>query len=316
MDRTGNVNPFFVRGHVDDPAQARSTRSHKWITEGYLQTLRIPLLAGRTITWDDIHQRAPVAMLSESLAREIFGSPEAAMGQFIAARPDPPVWKEVVGVVKDVREFGMAQDPPGMVYWPEVTLAFWEGDAPDNVLAWRSAGLAVRSDRVGTPGFRSALEEAIWAVNPNLPILRTHTLSDLMADSMANLSFAMVLLGIAGAVALFLGLVGVYGVISYAVSRRTREMGMRMALGAEGRQVLAMVVRQGALLAITGILIGLGLALGLTRLLDSVLYGVSAADPMIYLGTSAGLLVVSLLASVLPARRAARVDPVIALRAP
>jgi predicted permease len=315
MDGTGNVNPFFVRGRVDDPAEARTTRRHKWITEGYLETLQIPLLTGRSITWDDIHNRAPVALLSETLAREVFGSPEAAMGQFIAARPDPPVWKEVIGIVKDVREFGMEQDPPAMVYWPQVTLGFWEGNAPDQVQTWRSAGLAIRSDRVGTPGFRTALEEAIWDVDPNLPILRVHTLSALMANSMAALSFTLVLLGIAGGVALFLGLVGVYGVISYTVSQRTRELGMRMALGAEGRQILAMVARQGATLAGIGILVGLALAFSLTRLMTSILYDVSPADPGTYIVTATGLLAVALLASFLPAIRASRVDPVEALRA-
>jgi predicted permease len=315
MDRTGNVNPFFVRGQVEDPSRGAVTRRHKWIGEGYLETLQIPLLAGRSFTWDDIHGRAPLAMLSETLAREVFGSPEAALGQFIAARPDPPVWKEVIGVVKDVREYGMEQDPPDLVYWPQVTLGFWEGNAPDDVQTWRSAGLAVRSERVGTPGFRSALEEAIWEINPNLPILRAHTLPELMADSMAGLSFTMVLLGIAGGVALFLGLVGVYGVISYTVSQRTREMGMRMALGADGRQVLAMVVRQGAALAATGVILGVGLAFGLTRLMRAVLFGVDPVDPGTFGTVAVSLLAVALVASYLPARRAARVDPVVALRA-
>ena len=315
MDRTGNVNPFYVRGHQDDPGAGQISRRHKWIGEGYLQTLQIPLLAGRSITWDDIHDRAPVAMLSETLALEVFGSVEGALGQFIAARPDPPVWKEVIGVVKDVREYGMDQAPPDLVYWPQVTLGFWERNAPDQVQTWRGVGLAVRSDRVGTPGFREALEAAVWEVNPNMPILRVHTLSELMTDSMADLSFTMVLLGIAGGVALFLGLVGVYGVISYTVSQRTRELGMRMALGAGRRQILTMVVRQGAFLAGTGILVGLGLAFGLTRLMQGVLFGVSPADPGIYAATAGGLLLVALLASYLPAHRASKVDPVEALRA-
>ncbi len=140
-------------------------------------------------------------------------------------------------------------------------------------------------------------------------------MTDLMAESMAAVSFTMVLLGIAGGVALFLGLVGVYGVISYTVSQRTREMGMRMALGAERGQVMSMVVRQGAILAGTGTLVGLGLAIGLTRLMESLLFGVTPADPATYLTMAGGLLVVALLASWLPARRASRVDPVVALRA-
>jgi putative ABC transport system permease protein len=140
-------------------------------------------------------------------------------------------------------------------------------------------------------------------------------LTTLMARSMARTSFTMVLLGLAGGVALILGLVGVYGVISYAVSQRSRELGMRMALGAEAGRVMFMVVRQGAVLAGVGVTVGLGLAFGLTRLMSAVLVGVSPADPATFAFVAGGLLLVAVLASYLPARRAARVDPVVALRA-
>jgi predicted permease len=310
MDGAGNVNPFFVRGR--EPTSI--SRRHKWIGGGYLETLGIPLLLGRDITWDDVHDRAPVALLSERLAREVFGSPEEALGQFIAARPDPPVWKEVVGIVKDVREDGMDADPPMLVYWPQVTLGFWEGNAPDQVQTWRGAGLAVRSSRVGTPGFLEEIMAGIWEVNPNLPLMGARTLDDLMAYSMARTSFTMTLLGIAGLVALVLGLVGVYGVISYAVSQRRRELGMRMALGAGARRVTLMVVRQGALLGVAGVGVGLILALAVTRVMSAILVGVTPADPLTYVTVAGGLLGVAVLASYLPARRAARVDPVVALR--
>jgi predicted permease len=314
MGPGGNVNPFFVRGQVLDPNGPRLSRRHKWIGEGYLETLQIPVLAGRSITWDDVHDRAPVALLSETLAVEVFGSVEAAMGQYVAARPDPPVWKEVVGVVKDTRDDGFESDPPDLVYWPQVTLGFWEGNAPDQVQTWRGSGIAVRSSRVGTPGYLDEVQAAIWDVNPNLPILQARPLEELMADSMARVSFTMILLGIAGAVALVLGLVGVYGVISYGVSQRSRELGMRMALGAESGQVLAMVVRQGAVLAGIGVVVGLGLAFGATRLMSAILVGVSPFDPTTFASVAGGLLFVALLASYLPARRAARVDPIVALR--
>jgi predicted permease len=315
MDLGNNVNPFFVRGQVLDPDGPRISRRHKWIGEGYLETLGIPLLAGRSFTWDDVHDRAPVAMLSERLARQVFGSTEAAMGQYIAARPDPPVWKEVVGIVADVRDDGMDADPPALVYWPQVTLGFWEGNAPDQVQTWRGSGIAIRSDRLGTPGFLEEVEEAVWAVNGNLPLLGATPLDELVAASMARTSFAMILMGLAGAVSLLLGLVGVYGVISYAVSQRGRELGMRMALGAQRGTVLGMVVRQGMILAGGGVAVGLVLAVGATRLMSSVLFGVEAVDVPTYASVAAGLLVVAALASYLPARRAAGVDPVEALRA-
>ncbi len=314
MDGSGNVNPFYVEGQILDPDGARLSRRHKWIGPSYLSTMQIPLLMGRTVTWDDVHGRAPVALLSESLAREVFGSPEEAMGQRIAARPDPPVWKEVIGVVADVREDAMDQAPPNLVYWPQVTLGFWEGEPADMVQSWRGAGFALRSSRLGTPGFIEDVQDAIWEVNPNLPVLQIRPLSDLMADSMARTSFTMVLLGIAGGAALILGLVGVYGVISYAVSQRSRELGMRMALGAHPGDLKGMVLRQGLVLAGIGVGIGLGLAAGLTRLMTALLIGVNPVDPMTYSLVAGGLLSVALIASYLPARRAARVDPMTALR--
>jgi len=314
MDGWANVNPFMVRGRGLDEDGSRVSRRHKWIGPNYLETLQIPLLMGRNVTWDDIHARAPVALLSESLATEVFGSPEEAMGQYVAARPDPPQWKEVIGIVADVRDDGMDLDPPALVYWPHVTLGFWEGNAPDQVQVWRGAGFAVRSSRIETAGFAQEVKDAVWEVNPNLPILNLDPLSRLMGASMARTSFAMTLLGVAGLVALILGLVGVYGVISYAVTQRRPELGMRLALGAEPGKVLIMVLGQGLLLAAVGVGVGTLLALGLTRMMSSLLFGVAATDPITYLSVAGALLGVATIASLLPARRAARVDPMTALR--
>lgn len=314
MDGSGNVNPFLAQGHDLNDEGARVSRRHKWIGPNYLETMQIPLLLGRTVTWDEIHARAPVALLSETLAREVFGSPEEALGKNVAARPDPPQWKEVIGIVADVREDGMDQPPPALVYWPHVTLGFWEGNAPDQVQVWRSAGIAIRSTRVNTPGFLEDVQSAIWEVSPNLPLMGVQPLTELMAASMARTSFTLILLGIAGAAALLLGLVGVYGVISYAVSQRGRELGMRMALGARPGQVQRMVLGQGLVLAGAGVGVGLVMAFGLTRLMSALLFGVSPADPATFGTVAAGLLGVALLASYLPARRAAKVDPMAALR--
>jgi predicted permease len=314
MDASGNVNPFYVDG-IAPPGGGSPSRRHNWIGEGYFESLGIPLLAGRSFTWDEVHNRFPGAIVSESLAREYWGSPQAAIGGRVAARPDPPRWHEVVGVAADVRYQGLNQDPPLMVYWPQVTRAFWEGWAPDSVQTWRGMGYAIRSGRVGTPGFLDDVREAIWEVAPNSPLRGVRPLSGLMAQSVAQTSFTMVLLTVASAAALLLGLIGVYGVISYAVSQRTRELGVRLALGARTRDIKKMVLRQGLLLSLTGVAIGLGLAVSLTRFMAGLLFGVNATDPLTYLVVAAGLTAVALGASYLPARRAGRVDPIVALSA-
>ncbi|UCC73878.1 MAG: ABC transporter permease, partial [Gemmatimonadota bacterium] len=315
MDGNGNVNPLYVAGFDYTGDQTPSIRRHKWIGGGYLETLEIPLLLGRTLTWQDVRQRAPAVLVSESLAREYWGSAQAALGQRVSVRSEPPRWYEVVGVVADVREDGLGQDPPLMVYWPQVTLAFWEGDPPDQVRTWRGMGYAIRSDRIGTVGFLDEVRAAVWEINPNLPVRGLQSLEDLMGQSIARTSFTLALLGVAAGVALLLGVIGVYGVISYAVSQRSREMGLRMAMGAQAGQVKRMVVRQGLILAAVGVAIGLALALGLTRLMVGLLFGVSPVDPLTFLAVAAALIGVALVASYLPARRAAGLDPMDVLRA-
>jgi ABC-type antimicrobial peptide transport system permease subunit len=159
-----------------------------------------------------------------------------------------------------------------------------------------------------------AARDAVWSVNPNLPLSRVRTLQENIDRSMARTSFTLIMLGLAAGVALFLGSVGIYGVISYVVSQRTREIGVRMAMGAETADVSRMVLKQALLLAGFGVGIGLVGAVGLTRLMAALLYGVSPMDPLTFGSVAVGLSLVALLASYLPARRAARVDPVVALR--
>jgi predicted permease len=314
MHSGGNINPLYVEGITDPSVAPPRTRRHKWIGAGYFETLGIRVLAGRTFTWQDIHDRIAGVLVSESLAREYWGSVEAAMGKRVSVRPDPVRWYEVIGVVADVREDGVDQDAPTMVYWPQVTLAFWQGSPADEVMLWRYAGYALRTDRIGTPGFLSDIQRAVWSVNSNLPLLAVGPLDDFMARSVARRSFTLALLTIAAVVALILGSVGVYGVLSYAVSQRSREMGMRLAIGADPGRLRIMVVRQGMTLAAVGTGVGLVLALGLTRLMTSLLYGVEPADPLTFGLVAMGLMAVALVATWLPAHRASRVDPVTALR--
>jgi predicted permease len=314
MGGGSNVNPFYVDG-VSPPGDGPPPmRRHKWIGEGYFETMQIPVLAGRAFTWDEVHDRFPGAIVSEGLARAYWGSPEAALGQRVSARPDPVRWHEVVGVVPDVREDGLDQDPTPMVYWPQVTLAFWEESTEEDVQTWWTMGFVIRSSRVGNPDFFATVQDAVWGVNANLPLRSVGTVDDLMDDSVARTSSTLILLSVAGLVALILGVVGVYGVIAYAVARRSREIGTRIALGARRETVMRMVLRQGFVLAAVGVGFGIALALGLTRLMSGLLYGVSPLDPVTFVAVAAGLLCVALVASYLPARRAAGVEPMEALR--
>ncbi len=179
---------------------------------------------------------------------------------------------------------------------------------------WRTMAYAVRSTRVGTAGFMRELQQAVWSVNPNLPLARVQTLDEIQASSMAQTSFAMVMLGIAASVALLLGMVGIYGVIAYMAAQRTREIGVRMALGAQSGDVRNLFLRHGLWLTAIGIATGIAIALMLTRVMSAFLFGVGPMDPVTYAAVSAVLAGLTLVATYLPAYRASRVDPVVALR--
>jgi hypothetical protein len=237
------------------------------------------------------------------------------LGKRVSVRPNPVRWAEVVGVAEDVHEDGVNADSPPMVYWPQVTTAFWEGDAADDLLVWRSVAFAIRSSRIGTPGFLDEVRRAIWSVNPNLPLSNVGTLNDYLAQSVSRTTFALALLGVAAFIALVLGLVGIYGVVSYAVSQRTRELGMRMALGADAGRVRGMILRQALGLGVVGTFAGLALALGGTRIMAGLLFGVSPTDPLTFGAVALGLTAVAVAAAYVPAYRASRVDLLVVLRA-
>lgn len=314
MHISSNVNPLWIEGHVYDEAEAVPLRRHKWLGEGYLETLRIPLVLGRGFEQKELEDRSPVALVSESLARLYWGSPRAALGQRVAARPEPVRWHEVVGVVADVREDGLIEEPPPMVYWPQANLGFWRGTSVDHVHTWRHMSYAIRSSRVAPLGFLDEIRAAVAEIDPTLPLLEVRQLGALRTQSMGRTSFALELLTVSAAITLLLGLIGIYGVISYSVGRRTPEIGMRLALGARPRDVVVMVLRQGLSLAGSGVVIGLALSFGLTRSMSAWLHGVSPQDPLTILTVVALLLATSAAATLLPALRAARTDPTEALR--
>jgi ABC-type antimicrobial peptide transport system permease subunit len=173
---------------------------------------------------------------------------------------------------------------------------------------------AIRSQRAGTQSFLNDLRQAVWSANSNLPLASVRTMQDVYDKSMMRTSFTLVMLGIAAAMALALGMIGIYGVVSYTVSQRTREIGIRVALGAPAGNVLRMILGQSARMIFAGVGIGVAAALGLTELMRSLLFGVSPRDPLTFAAVAALLVVVALLASYIPARRAMLIDPIVALR--
>jgi len=214
-------------------------------------------------------------------------------------------------VIQDVRERGVQDKAPEIVYWPPMMEYLFGRKTADTV---RTETFVIRSERAGTEGFLNEVRQAVWSVNSTLPLASVRTMQEVYDKSVARTSFTLVMLGIAGVMALVLGIIGIYGVISYTVSQRNREIGIRLALGAQGGDVLQMVLRQGARMVLVGVAIGIGAALGLTGLMRSLLFGVTARDPMTFAAVAALLILVSLLASYIPARRAMLVDPIVALR--
>jgi predicted lysophospholipase L1 biosynthesis ABC-type transport system permease subunit len=219
-----------------------------------------------------------------------------------------------VGVVEDVRQNGVDQNPPAIVYWPVLRISLTKEVKPE-IYASPAVTFVVRSERSGSAGFFSELERAVWSVNANLPVASMETMQDLYNRSLEKTSFALVMLAIAGSMALALGILGIYGVISFAVSQRTREIGIRVALGAPKSGLKWMFVRSAVSLTGIGVVIGVTAAAGLTQLMKSLLYGISPLDPFTFVVIPLVLLSAAVMASYLPARRAASVDPVVALRA-
>jgi predicted lysophospholipase L1 biosynthesis ABC-type transport system permease subunit len=248
-------------------------------------------------------------MISENLARELWSDPSAALGKRIRETLTSPL-REIVGVAADIREDGVDRAAPTVIYWP-LLMANFQGQPH---WAQRGGVFVVRSARTGSSGFVAEISQAVWAVNPNLPLASVRTLQEIYEASMARTSFALVLLGVAGGMALLLGLAGIYAVISYAVAQRTREIGIRIALGARACEVTRLFVGYGATLAAIGVAIGLAAAVAGSRVMRAMLFEVRPIDPATYVVVAVTLLAVAALASYLPARRIAAIDPVNALR--
>jgi predicted permease len=301
---------IFARDKIYPDNVMAPLRLYKNISPGFLQTAGTRLIAGREFTWSDVYGLRPVIMISENLARETWGTPSAALGKQLREFPSMP-WREVIGVIQDVRERGVQDRAPEIVYWPPMMEYLFGSKAAQTI---RTATFVARTERAGTEAFLKEVRQAVWSVNSNLPLASVRTMQEVYAKSVARTSFTLVMLGIAGAMALVLGIIGIYGVISYTVSQRQREIGIRLALGAQSGDVLQLVLRQGVTMALVGVALGIGAALALTGLMSSLLYGVTARDPITFAAVPALLILVSLLASYIPARRATLVDPTQALR--
>jgi putative ABC transport system permease protein len=309
-DGNTSTDLLYAEDKTYREGQLPPLRRFKFAAPGFFETMGTPLIAGRDFNWTEINARRPVALISENMAREMWNDPRSALGKRIREGMNDP-WREVVGVVGDVHSDGPDQKAPTTVYWPLVMSNFWGNE----VNLQRAVTFAIRSSRAGSESFLKEVREAIWSVNRDLPLAQLQTVEQIYRGSMARSSFTLMMIAIAGGMALLLGVVGIYGVISYSVSQRTREIGIRIALGAQRTSLQAMVVRNGVVLAAVGVAAGLLAAAGLTRFLSSFLYAVSPLDPVTYIAVAIGLLAAAAAASYVPAHRASTVSPVDALRA-
>ena len=273
------------------------------VSPGLLETMGTPLVAGRDFDWQEMFNQRNVAMVSETFARQTWNTVQGAVGKRIRIGTNGP-FQDVIGVVADVHDVGLHRPAPSSVYWP---LRLHRGSSWGGVFL--SVAFALRTDRAGTESLLADIRRAVSEVTPDLPFAQVRTLEDVQQASMARTSFSLVLLGIAGAMALLLSIVGVYGVLAYAVTQRQREVGIRMALGAAPRSVRRMFVYRGLVLAAVGIAIGVVAAAVCTRLLSSLLFGVTPLDVATFAAAAAFLAAAALLASYMPARRAATIDP-------
>jgi predicted permease len=310
MTGQGWSDPVFVENQTYGEGQLPPLRRLKFISPGYLGALGAPLVAGREITWNDTYKKIPVAMVAENVARELWREPSAALGKRIRVSSKDD-WREIVGVVGDVYDEGVSKSAVASIYWPLLMDHFESDDS----FAFRDVAFVLRSSRTGSESFLNEVRQAVWFLNPNLPLSDVHPLDFYYKRSMARTSFTLIMLAVAGCMALLLGVVGIYGVIAYSVSQRTREIGIRMALGAQQQTLTGMFVRHGLSLTAIGVACGLVVAIFVMRLMSSLLFKVSPVDPAAYGAASLGLAATAFLASYLPSRRASAVDPVEALRA-
>jgi putative ABC transport system permease protein len=301
--RQGNSISISIEGRPAPPPGQELIVVTRVISPGYFDTMGIPLLKGRQLTDQDTETSPNVIVISETMARRFWPGEDPVGKRLAAGRVrTPDDWIQVVGVVKDVRQFELTADPKPQMY-----------------LSYRQAGffaprdLVVKTD-VDPATMASTVRKAVWDIDKDQPVSNIRTMEEILAESIARQRFSMLLLAIFAGVALVLAGVGIYGVMSYSVAQRTHEIGIRMALGAQTGAVLKLAVGYGMKLVIVGIVVGLIAAFALTRVMATLLFGVTATDPATFTLISLLLIAVAALASYIPARRATKVNPIIALR--
>ena len=306
-----NSAPFgrmFIRGEFGIEGQPKPKLDAGWpkIEAGYFKTMGIPLLAGREFTARDTAQAPNVAIVSERIVREYFpGGPGEALGRRVRVG-DRGEWRTVVGVVADVRQMGLDQEVQPMLYVPYQ-------QERDDVFVLRFVSFVVRT---ATPAsVVEGIHAEIRRTAPDLPIQATVTMDEAVAASVAPPRFRMLLLALFAMTATLIATCGIYGLMAYAVTQRRREIGVRMALGAERRDVLRLVLMRALRIVVAGLIVGLAGAAGVTRVLQRFLFGVTPTDPIAFTIVTLLLMAVGLMAAWLPARRATRIDPCAALRA-
>ena len=303
--------PFTIEGRPKPRPGEDPVGVYRIATPGYFETMKIPILRGRAISATDNGSAPGVVVINERAAQSYWPG-EDAIGKRISfdANSENPTWVTVIGIVKDAKQGDWAAQPDEEIY-----LAAFQNrqfmESPES----HSAYITLVARAVGDPAaLTGAMKETVWSFDRNLPISEVLTMDGVVEEANAQPRFEMLLLGIFAVVALVLAGVGIYGVMSYSVSRRTHEIGIRVSLGASRRDVMMLVVRQGMVLALIGSAAGMVGALGLSRMMTSLLYGVKPTDPLIFAGVTVLLMVVALAASCVPALRAMRVDPMVALR--
>jgi predicted permease len=308
----GSHNGLWIEDRPISKNDLPTVHSTASVTQNYFDAMGIRIIEGRTFR-DDGGDRAPHEMIvSRALAKHFWPNGSAIGKRAKTGGPDA-AWSTIVGVVSDVHDESLTKPAEEMVYLPVVDVVQPSPGSPDTVVAENTMTLTLRTGGVPSTVV-PAIRREFWAMDRNLPLVNVRELSDVVSSAMARTTFTLIMIGAAAGVALLLGAIGIFGVISYMVSLRTREIGVRMALGAQSSQVRRMVVRQGLVLATLGVAIGLAGALALARLIRSLLYGIAPHDPVTLTVVTLSLLAVAALASWLPALRAARIDPIEALR--